>query len=62
MTDCKSILCVVVEGDDKERPEIAARFKARAIPHPVRPQALEEFLAPRAGGSQPQEQAFFRTA
>ncbi|MEK7466122.1 MAG: hypothetical protein AAB074_01800 [Planctomycetota bacterium] len=64
MTDSKAILCVVLEADDRARKEIADRFHARTVVHPVRPQTLGELLPARrpdadaAGEPSP----FFRTA
>ncbi|KAF0241016.1 MAG: hypothetical protein FD180_4670 [Planctomycetota bacterium] len=64
MTDSKAILCVVMESDDRPRKEIAERFHARLLAHPVRPQTLAEFLPVRKPGadSTAEPSPFFRTA
>ena len=64
MTDSKAVLCVVVESEDRARKDIAERFRARIVAHPVRPQTLAEFLpARRSGAEGPAEPSpFFRTA
>lgn len=64
MTECKAGLCLVVEPDDAGRREIAVRFRAGTVPHPVRPQALAEFMPKRPDetGDAPKANTIFRTA
>lgn len=64
LTDSHACRCVVVEPDDRARREIAERFQARVVVHPVRPNMLAEFLPPREGGAEDRTgpPAFFRTA
>jgi DNA-binding response OmpR family regulator len=64
MTDSKAIRCVVLEAEDRVRKEIAERFHAKSVAHPVRPQTLAELLPARKPGAEgPAEPSpFFRTA
>lgn len=62
LTECKSSICVVTESEDSERKDLAARYKARLLRHPVRPQSLTEFLTPKAAEPESHPAQFFRTA
>ncbi|NUN47858.1 MAG: hypothetical protein HUU15_03400 [Candidatus Brocadiae bacterium] len=61
MTESTAIVCVVVDGTDRERVEIAGRYKAHHLAHPVRPQTLGELCSPPPRAEQATE-PFFRTA
>jgi DNA-binding NarL/FixJ family response regulator len=61
ITEVRSILCVVTDQEDKPRCEIAGRYSARILRHPVRPQSISEFFETRPPAVR-EKDSFFRTA
>jgi DNA-binding NarL/FixJ family response regulator len=45
MTEVKTIACVVLDEQDRERKEVALRHRARILLHPVRPRTLVDIFS-----------------
>lgn len=62
MTECRACLAIVVEGDNDPRRQLAERFSARLLSHPVRPQLLTQMLSAPATSAPAPTDPFFRAA